>query len=79
MSDAFDSQALSGDGQNNNLTGILSRLTDPTAPTEVVGWDAFNAAFAEQIDGLGAMTRRDVRMIAGVSTYRSRPRRPGIR
>ncbi len=70
MSDAFDTQALTGDGSGNNLTGILKRLTDPTDPTTVVDWDGFNGAFADQIDGLWSVDCTQVRMICGVDTYK---------
>ena len=70
MSDAFDAQALTGDGQGTNLTGFFKRLTDAADPTVVADWDAFNAAYADAIDGLWASTVRQVRMLAGVATYR---------
>ena len=70
MSDKFDDQSINGDGSGNNLTGLIKRLTDPDNPTAVVDWDAFNAAFADQIDGLWAMTCMDVAMLAGVATYK---------
>ena len=70
MSDKFDDQAINGDGSGNNLTGLIKRLTDPDNPTAVVDWDAFNAVFADQIDGLWAMTCMDVAILAGVATYK---------
>ena len=56
--------------ENLSLTGIFKRLTDPTDPTAVVDWDAFNAAYADAVDGLWAATCKQVRMLVGVDTYR---------
>ena len=70
MSDKFDDAAINGSGSGNDLTGLIKRLTDPTNPTAVVDWDAFNAAFADAIDGLWATTCTDVAILAGVDTYK---------
>lgn len=70
LSDELDKQGIAGDGQGDNLTGILARLTDPSAPTEVADFDAFVASFAGGIDGLWASTLRDVAIVCGVDTYR---------
>ena len=70
LSDALDNQAINGDGQAPNLTGILQRLTDPAAPgAGVVDFDGFVAAFTGGIDGLWANTVKDVAIVAGVDTY----------
>ena len=70
LSDALDVQAISGDGVAPNLAGILTRLTTPTDPTNVVSFDGFVAAFAEGIDGLWASTVKEVAIVAGVDTYK---------
>ncbi len=70
LSDELDDQAINGDGQAPNLTGILQRLTNPSAPgAGVAGFDTFVAAFAGGLDGLWANTVKDVAIVAGVDTY----------
>ena len=70
LSDALDTQALTGNGTAPNLTGILKRLTDPTAPTAVADFDAFLASHAGGVDGLWASTTKDVGIVCGPATYR---------
>ena len=70
LSDELDKQAINGDGQAPNLTGMLQRLTDPSAPAAgVATFDTFVAAFAGGLDGLWAGTVKDVAIVAGVDTY----------
>ena len=69
LSDALDTQAINGDGQAPNLSGILKGLTDPNAPESVVAFDDFVAAFADGIDGLWASTTKDVSIVCGPATY----------
>ena len=71
LSDELDNQAINGDGQAPNLTGIFVRLTNPSAPAAgVATFDSFVAAFAGGIDGLWANTISDVAVVAGVDTYK---------
>ncbi|MDD9984849.1 MAG: phage major capsid protein [Spirochaetaceae bacterium] len=71
LSDALDAQAINGDGNAPNLTGIFQRLTDPSAPAAgVADFDAFVELFTAGIDGLWANTDKDVAIVAGVETYR---------
>ena len=70
LSDALDTQALTGDGSAPNLTGILQRLTDPDDPTAVATFDTFLAAHAGGVDGLWAATTKDVGIVCGPATYR---------
>ena len=70
LSDQLDEQAINGDGQAPNLTGIFQRLTDPSAPSAVADFDAYAAAHAGGVDGLWASTIRDVSIICGPATYR---------
>ena len=71
LSDELDKQALNGDGQAPNLTGMLQRLTDPDAPEAgVAGFDAFVDAFASGIDGLWASRMNEVGIVCGPDTYR---------
>ena len=70
LSDELDGQALNGDGQAPNLSGIFKALTDPSAPAAgVAGFDTFVAAFAGGLDGLWASRTSDVGILAGVDTY----------
>lgn len=70
LSDELDKQLLNGDGQNDDLTGMFARLTDPAAPgATVADFDDFVAAFAGGIDGLWATTVDQVAIVCGVDTY----------
>ena len=70
LSDALDDQAINGDGQAPNLTGIFQRLADPAAPGAVADFDAYAAAHAGGVDGLWANTIKDVGIVVGPATYR---------
>ena len=71
LSDQLDDQAINGDGQAPNLSGMFQALTDPTAaPTAIADFDTFVGTFAGAIDGLWANTVGDVAIVAGVETYR---------
>lgn len=71
LSDELDDQVLTGDAQDDDLTGFFQRLTDPNAPAAgVVNFDGFLAEFAGGIDGLWASTISEVAVVAGVETYR---------
>lgn len=70
LSDALDNQGLNGDGTDPNLAGIFSRLTAPSDPSTVAGFDDFVATVADQVDGLWAMTEKDVLLVVGVESYR---------
>ncbi len=70
LSDAYDSQCINGNGAAPNVSGLIKQLTDPTDPTAVAAFDAFLAAFADQIDGLWASTMRDVSIVANVDAYK---------
>jgi len=69
LSVALDNQILAGDGTGDNISGMLTRLSDPTDPTAVVTFANGVEALANLIDGLWAMRTGDVRQIVGVATY----------
>ena len=69
VSDELDEQALNGDGQNDDLTGIFQRLTDPSAPGAVADFDAYAAAHAGGVDGLWANGINEVGIVCGPATY----------
>ena len=71
LSDELDKQAINGNGTAPNLTGILQRLTDPSAPAAgVASFDTFVDAFAGGIDGLWASRMNEVGIVCGPETYR---------
>ena len=71
LSDALDTQVIAGDGSAPNLTGILKRLTDPSAPAATVAdFDDFIAAFAGGVDGLWAGMANQVGIVCNPETYR---------
>ena len=71
LSDALDTQLLTGNGTAPNLSGILRRLTDPSAPVAgVETFDRFVATFAGGIDGLWASRMSEVGIVCGPDTYR---------
>ena len=70
LSDAYDNQCINGDGVAPNVEGLIAQLTDPTNPTAVADFDAFVAAFADQIDGLWASRMREIAIVANVDAYK---------
>ena len=71
LSDELDEQAITGDGNAPNLTGILQRLTDPGAPgAGVADFDDFIAAFAGGVDGLWANQANEVGIVVNPESYR---------
>ena len=70
MSDELDYQAINGDGQAPNLSGLFKALTDPAAPGAAAAkFDDFLASFAGGIEGLWAGTMKDVGIVVGPATY----------
>ena len=70
LSDEYDDQCINGDGQTPNVNGLINQLTNPADPTAVADFDAFVAAFADQIEGLWAGTMRDVSLVANVDAFK---------
>ena len=68
LSDQLDTEAINGDGSSNGLTGIFERLNDPSAPGAIADFDAFAAAHAGGLDGLWAVTLKDVTIVVGPAT-----------
>ena len=71
LSDELDDQALNGAGGNAgaDLNGIFQALTNPTDPTAVADFDTFVSAFAGGVDGLWALTTKDIGVVCGPATY----------
>ena len=70
VSDALDTQVISGNGTPPNLNGLIKQLTDPTDPTDIATFDMFVEAFAGAIDGLWAPMMADVSMVTNVDAYK---------
>ena len=70
VSDALDTQIITGNGTAPNLDGLINQLTDPTNPTVTATFDAFVASFADSIDGLWAPTMMDLGMVVNVDAYK---------
>ena len=70
LSDAYDAQAIAGDGSAPNVNGLINQLTDPTNPTAIANFDAFVQAFADQIDGLFASMVKEVSIITNTDAYK---------
>ena len=70
VSDALDTQVISGDGSAPNLNGLIKQLTDPTDPTAIATFDMFVEAFSDAIDGLWAPMMADVSMVSNVDAYK---------
>ena len=70
LSDAYDSQCITGDGSAPNVDGLIHQLTNPSNPSAVADFDAFVDSFADAIDGLWAPTMRNVAIVANVAAYK---------
>ncbi|MDE0387831.1 MAG: hypothetical protein OXI75_03935 [Rhodospirillales bacterium] len=70
LSDEYDRQCISGDGSAPNVNGLINQLTDPTNPTDVANFDAFVASFVDQVDGLWAMTGKDVAIVTNPDAWK---------
>lgn len=71
LSDELDKQAINGDGQAPNLTGILARLDDPAAPAAgAETWTRFLAIQSGGVDGLWATELMHVGIVCNPDTFR---------
>ena len=71
LASELDDQMINGDGQNDDLTGIFQRLSDPAAPAAAVEtWTRFLAIQSGLIDGLWATELDHVNLTVGVDSYR---------
>ena len=70
LSDEYDRQCISGDGSAPNVNGLINQLTDPTDPTEVATFDSFVSAFVDQVDGLWAMSGKDVAIVTNPDAWK---------
>ena len=70
LSDQYDVQAITGDGQAPNVDGLINQLTNPADPADVATFDLFLAAFADQIDGLWASMVSEVLLCTNPDVYK---------
>ena len=70
LSDEYDRQCISGDGQAPNVNGLINQLTNPADPTEVASFDSFVASFVDQVDGLWAMTGKDIAIVTNPDAWK---------
>ena len=70
LSDGLDNQVLNGSGTAPAVSGVLNRLTAPTAPTNTATAIDYLAAYSDSVDGKLAVTSSEVRLLAGVATYK---------
>ena len=70
LSDEYDRQCISGDGSPPNVNGLIAQLTNPTDPTAVATFDSFVSAFVDQVDGLWAMTGKDVAIVTNPDAWK---------
>ena len=73
LSAKYDDQCINGDGVAPNVNGLIAQLAaldDPTDPTAIASFDAFVAAFADQIDGSWSRRMSDVLILTNVDAYK---------
>ena len=71
LSDEYDDQAINGDGETPNVTGLVHQLTDPADPTAAAAnFAAFLKAAADQIEGLWASMLTDVAIVTNPDAYK---------
>lgn len=66
----MNTQAISGDGTAPNVTGFLTRIAAPGAPSNVATFADYTRAAAQAVDGLHAMRESEVSGVIGVASYR---------
>ena len=70
LSDAYDSQAIAGNGTAPNVEVLLDQLDDPTDPSAINTFATFLSSAAAQIDGLWASMLSEVSIVAHPTVYR---------
>ena len=69
LTETISNQVLNGNGTAPNVNGLLSKLTDPTAPTAVIDYDGAIGVSAGGVEGKHARNLREVRTLFGTATY----------
>ena len=70
LSDQYDIQCLRGDGQSPNVSGLMSQLDTPTAPTAVATFDSLLQAAAAYCGSKYAEEMSDVSILVPPDVYR---------
>ena len=70
LSDQYDIQCLRGDGQSPNVSGLMSQLDTPTAPTAVATFDSLLQAAAAYCGSKYAEEMSDVSILVPPDAYR---------
>ena len=63
-------QALLGDGNGANVTGLLTRLDAPDAPSETATYADYAGIHATAVDGIHAVKETEVSSVVGVNSYK---------
>ncbi len=69
LSDQLDDAILTGTGTAPAIRGLIPQVTAPTAATNTVTFASFAATVSGLIDGIFALTERDVLMVTNTDTY----------
>ena len=73
MMDKYDALAINGQAVSGTdspaVDGIISKLTDPTNPSDIADWEDYLAAYDDRVDGKYAMTSEEVRLLVNTNTY----------
>ena len=70
LSNAYDSECLTGDGSGSHVNGLFKQLTRPTNPTAVADFDSMLGTVAAQVDGLWARSLADVVSVVPPDVFR---------
>lgn len=70
VSNELNKLLITGAGSGNDPFGLIGRKADPTNPSAVAKFDDFLAVYANEVDGLFAESKKDVRLLMGVGAYR---------
>ena len=70
LSDALDTQLLTGSGTSPNITGLMKQLTAATDPTKVATFESFAGSMASGIDGKFSSRLQDVKALVNAEVYR---------
>ena len=71
MSDALDSQILSGNNSAPNLNGLMTQLTADSDPSNAIDFATFVSEMAGQVDGIFASTISDLKLFVNSDVYKA--------
>ena len=70
LADKVDDALLNDTGGSDDVNGLFNQLTNPTAASAVVDFDAAVKAYVDAVDGLFAIDETGIRMLVGRDTFR---------